>query len=104
MSNIEILWNHDKTRDFLGDLKAFASSLDFYQIIINVETPDEDHSVIVGDSTYKILSSETAECFNCPERSNERFDILEGEFQDKPVLGLACVKCETYGAIFPQGL
>ena len=100
----EILWNNDITRDFLNDLKSFAMSLDNYQIVWDLENSNEKKYVWIKDSEYEILSEQNQNSFKCPVCENTVFDVMEGEFQGKPVIGLACRSCETCGAVFPDGM
>ena len=99
--NIEILWKKEGTGDFLADLKSFASELDFYQIIFDVES-DKNKYLTISNSSYEILDEESNEAFECRTCANKTFEILEGQFQGKPALGLACSRCDSYGAIFPN--
>ena len=102
--NAEILWNYDVTRDFLADLKNFAQSLNSYQIVFKLDKPEEKKYVVIKDESYNISSESANESFHCPNCQHQKFDVMEGIFQDKPVLGLACDECNTYGAIFLKGL
>ena len=50
----EILWNNDPTRNFFEDLKSFANSLDFYQIVWDLTKTDEKKFVYLKDGSYEI--------------------------------------------------
>jgi hypothetical protein len=91
-------------RDFLQDLKSFAASLDFYQITFDLERPDEKKYVQIKNGEYEISSEQKQDTFKCPVCENVVFEVIEGKFQDKPALGLCCLNCESYGAVFPNGL
>ncbi|MGC2238160.1 MAG: hypothetical protein WA584_18550 [Pyrinomonadaceae bacterium] len=101
---MEILWNDNPKTNFLDDLKSFAMSLDNYQISFNIEKSDESKYLSINNGEYDISCNQKSESFKCPVCKGTKFQIMEGEFQEKPVLGLACLKCETYGAAFPNGL
>jgi len=100
----EILWNNDTTRDFLEDLKSFAQSIDFYQIHFDLEKLDEEKHVYLKNGNYEISFEQKLDAFKCPNCEKTSFDVMEGELGDKFVLGLCCINCETYGAVFPSGM
>lgn len=56
------------------------------------------------DGEYEILSEGNEKVFGCPNCGEHTFEIMEGELNQKAVLGLACLSCDTYGAVFPNGL
>lgn len=99
----EIIWNDKPQSNFLEDLKSFASSLDFYSIAFDISKEDGKH-IIFENGSYKLSENASDSSFECPVCSSKTFDILEGEFEGKPVVGLACLNCETYGAVFPDGM
>ena len=101
---MELIWHNEKARDFLEDLKTFAASLDCYHFDIDLTMPDEGKRLSVANGDYVLDPSSNADNFECPECLAALFDVLEGEFDGKPVLGLCCRSCETYGAVFPNGL
>ena len=100
----EVLWNNDTTRDFLEDLKAFAQSLDFYQMRWDLEKLDEEKYVYINNGQYEVSFERKHNAFKCPNCEKTSFEVLEGELGDKFVLGLCCSNCDTYGAVFPNGL
>jgi hypothetical protein len=100
----EILWNYDKTRDFLEDLKSFAKSLDFWQINCDLERVDDTCYVYVKNGDYEFSFEPKEAAFQCPNCNEVKFSVLEGELKNNPAIGLACLNCETYGAVFPNGL
>ncbi len=99
----EILWKSESTTDFLADLTSFASELDYYEIGFDLET-DEGKCILFANDAYEILQEEAEGVFECPECGNKRFEVLQGELDKKHALGLACNQCETYGAVFPNGI
>jgi hypothetical protein len=101
---VEILWNSDPTRDFFEDLKAFANSLDDYRIVWDLTKTGEEKSVYLKDGSYEILYEQKPDAFECPNCGTNVFEVMEGELNEKPVLGLCCGNCDTYGAVFPRGL
>lgn len=101
--NIEILWCHEKTDEFLRDVKTFARGLDFYQVAFDLGD-DTGKYVVFDNSGYQILQCEHELAFACPYCGEKKFELLIGELHAKPALGLACNNCQTYGAVFPQGL
>lgn len=101
---MEVLWNDNPKTDFLQDLKSFALSLDFYQISFDLEQPNENKYARVENCSYEILSTPEHANFKCPVCENVTFEVMEGVFNGKATLGLCCVDCETYGAVFPNGM
>lgn len=99
----EIIWNSDSNRDFLADLRSFAMSLDYYQLVFDLTITDEKKYLEIIKGEYEILPERNENVFKCPNCDAEEFEIMEGEIKGKPALGLACLNCETYGAVFPNG-
>lgn len=99
----EILWSTADQTDPLPDLKRFVRSLDYSEISIDVEGSNGRYVYLRQDG-YDISTSRQAGAFRCPHCGGERFDLMLGDFQGKPVLGLWCQQCETYGAVFPEGI
>ncbi len=100
----EILWNYDAARNFLEDIKSFAQSLDFYQIHFDLEKSEESKYVYVQNGSYETSFEQKQNAFSCPNCKEMSFEVMEGELGNKFVLGLCCVNCETYGAVFPSGM
>lgn len=103
MSEVEVLWRNEKSRDFLADLQAFAASLDHYQIVIDVRRSGGKRVVVVAGQ-YTLQDDDMPGAFGCPECGRNEFDVMEGTAAGLPVLGLACWQCETYGLLLPRGL
>ena len=101
--NTEVLWKSESKEDFLSDLKSFARGLDFYNIRLDVEN-DRGKFVLIEEGKYEILDVNIDGAFKCPNCGADEFSVLEGDFQGQPALGLACMGCETYGAVFPRGM
>ena len=99
----EMIWNDKPKSNFLKDLKSFASSLDFYSITFDTDK-ETGKNIIFENGGYEISYEASNQSFHCPVCKGNSFDILEGEFESKSVVGLACLNCETYGAVFPNGL
>lgn len=98
----EVIWS-DTPELGLDDMRSFARSLDFYEAAIDLDRPNGNY-VYIGDGAYQITPNKKAGAFKCPHCGAEEFEVLEGEFQGKPALGLYCRKCETHGAVFPYGM
>ena len=101
---VEILWNYDTTRNFLEDLKSFANSLDDYQIVWDLTKADEEKFVYLKEGSYEVSFEKKLNAFKCPKCEAESFEVMEGKLVGKPALGLCCLNCEGYGAVFPNGL
>lgn len=101
--NPEVLWKNEKKKDFMKDLKSFSSGLDFYEISFNLEKGDGKY-VVFKNSQYQILEKESKNSFSCPDCGKRKFEVLIGELGGKPAVGLACNNCESYGAVFPNGM
>jgi len=99
----EIIWNNNPKSNFLEDLKSFASSLDYYSIAFDIVKEDGKH-IVFENGSYQLVNNASDSSFECPVCSSKSFEVLEGEFEGKSVVGLACLNCETYGAVFPNGL
>jgi hypothetical protein len=106
VSQLEVIWSNEQGRDFLADLKSFAQFLDYYQIAYDLTREDQGKFVYLDKGTFRVSFSEEkgASAFTCPECGKTAFDVMEGDFEGKPALGLCCVNCESYGAVFPAGL
>jgi hypothetical protein len=100
----EVLWHNDPKRDFLQDLKSFVASIDCYAVAFDLDKADEKKYVQIKNGGYEILSKQKAEAFKCPVCENAVFEVMKGEFQGKPALGLCCLNCESYGVVFPDGM
>ena len=79
-------------------------SLDNWAVSLDVRDAPSPKTIAVTNTGYQINPPENMEVFECPECSASIFEIMEGEFEGKPVLGLVCQRCETHGAVFPCGL
>ncbi len=99
----EIIWNDSPKRDFIRDLRSFAMSLDFYELSFNLEQSFEKY-VSFENGQYRFSEKKTEKTFTCPFCGEHAFEALEGELKGKPALGLCCINCETYGAVFPNGM
>jgi predicted RNA-binding Zn-ribbon protein involved in translation (DUF1610 family) len=99
----DVLWNDNTKSNFLEDLKSFAMSLDFYEINMNLEDSN-DKCVYFTNGNYELTSVKNEGAFKCPHCGAKEFEVMEGELQGKPAIGLCCIKCETYGAVFPNGM
>ncbi len=100
---MEVLWKHECTDNILEDMKRLAMSLDWYEIVLETSGETTKYVHITKDG-FDLLTSQTSECFMCPHCSMMKFDVLSGMHGDKPVLGLLCPACETYGMVLPNGL
>lgn len=100
----EVLWNNDTTRNFLEDLRSFARSLDFCQIHFDLEKLNESKYVYLQNENYEVSLERKPNAFKCPNCEKTSFEVMEGELGDKFVLGLCCSNCNTYGAVFPNGM
>jgi hypothetical protein len=58
----------------------------------------------IKNGEYHFLPKREKNVFKCPNCNSEGFEIMEGELEGKPALGLACLDCETYGSVFPKGV
>ena len=96
----EVIWKYECSEDFLKDVRDFARSLDFYSINFNLES-EQGKCVRISDGKYQIMENSDVNSFECPNCGHKTFEVLEGKFEGKEVLGLAC---ETYGAVFLAGL
>ena len=99
----EVIWKYECSEDFLKDVRDFATSLDFYSINFNLEI-EQGKCVCISDGKYQIVGNPDVNTFECPNCGHKTFEVLEGEFEGEEVLGLACLGCETYGAVFLEGL
>lgn len=97
------MWKDEPSSNFLYDLRSFAMSLDYYELKFDLED-SKDKYVYLNNGKYEITSKCDDGAFKCPHCSSETFEVLEGEFQGKPALGLCCTNCNTYGAVFPSGM
>ncbi len=100
---IETIWNDTPKKDLLNDLKSFCKSLDYYSIAFEIDS-DSGKYLALSNGSYELSEDEPVESFQCPNCSAKQFDCVEGILESKPVLGLACLSCETYGIVFPDGL
>ena len=98
----EIIWNDKPKSNFLEDLKSFASSLDYYSIVF--DTRRRWLHITFENGEYQLLETASESSFECPVCTSKSFDVLEGEFEGKSVVGLACLNCEINGAVFENGL
>src|SRR5262245_14449540 len=103
MTYPEVLWNHQKRGDFLRDLRSFCDSLDRYEIAFNFNNERGKHVYLV-EKAYELTCQARDGAFPCPECEGTEFEVVEDNLGGKAVLGLACVSCETYGIVFPNGL
>jgi len=103
MSEPEVIWHAEKSRNFLADLQAFCRSLDHYEISIDLRD-DASTQVELTPEGYRLHPSSGPGRFTCPECGARTFEVVEGSLDGRSVLGLACRQCETYGLLFPQGL
>jgi hypothetical protein len=78
--------------------------LDSYEIVIDLENPKDGEYVLIENGVYRLLSAPVAGVFECPVCEGNIFDVMEGVLGAKPALGLACAGCDTYGAVFPDGM
>lgn len=101
---MEVWWRNEPTNDFLENLKAFARSLDDYEIVIDLENRKDREYVLIENGDYRLLRAPVAGVFECPVCEGKIFDVMEGVLGAKPALGLACTNCDTYGAVFPDGM
>lgn len=98
------MWQPDKNTDLLGAAKQFAMSLDYWVINLDAREDGNPKTVSVTDMGYEVNPSSEESLFRCPECGGLHFEVMEGEFEGRPALGLVCENCETYGAVFPCGL
>lgn len=103
MAQPDVLWSGEKGRDFLADIRTFAASLDDYQIVFDA-LDDRGKFVYVEAGTYSLRRDGGLGAFACPECGHAEFDVMEGWLDEKAVLGLLCLGCETYGILIPDGL
>ena len=101
---VEILWNNNPTQNFIEDLKSFANSLDHYQIVWDLTKTDQEKFVYLKDGNYEVLFEQKSNAFKCPNCEACAFSVMEGELNGNPALGLICASCESYGAVFLNGL
>ena len=101
---IEIIWRNGESRDFLTDVKSFARFLDNYQIVWDLTHESRGKFVYLAPGSYRVLDSDEGGAYSCPECGETVFDVMEGKFEGKSALGLFCINCESYGAVFPEGL
>lgn len=101
---VEVIWRNDPDRDFLEDVKSFAKFLDYYQIRYDLTQENEEKFVYLEDGRYRVSSTGGEGAFPCPDCGKMTFEIIEGDFDAKQALGLCCLNCDSYGAVFPAGL
>ena len=99
----EVVWKEENDGHLLEEIKAFTQSLDEWQI--SLKTSEKSGKYILFDNnTFKTSYRRMENSFSCPTCGYKRFSILEGTYEDKPVLGLACNNCDSYGAVYIGGL
>ena len=98
----EVLRHKSEGRDLLADLKGLCDSLDSWEIVVDV-TSDQGRRVRVDATGYALDAQPLDDTFACPECEAYTFDVLEGVLAGRPVLGLACRQCESYGVVTAQG-
>lgn len=99
----EVLWHNCDGRDFLTDLKGLCNSLDDWSVSVDL-TAEQGQWVHLDPSGYNLETQALDDGFLCPECSAGQFDVLEGLLSGKPILGLACRQCGSYGLVAPEGL
>ena len=101
---MDVLWQTDQTKGMLGEVQNFTSMLDEWVVQLDVRHPDDTKRISICDGDYEVNPSSESHLFQCPNCGGREFEVMEGVLDGKPALGLACMKCDTYGAVFPCGL
>ncbi len=101
-----VLWRKDVTVS-LADAQDFCRSMHHWEMSFNLSEEFAGTQVRINGlhvSLEKPRDEVAPNAFHCPNCAAPEFMVVYGELDDKVVLGLGCLACETGGIVAPHGL